>query len=246
MLDVDDDEFQPQMPGAQVLAKPFKPPTFKAAPAHGAMGPPASVPKSSARVSTAAEVPTSDASPVIVRRRGANRVAIVPSSEPDTPMSAEPTGFRPASRVNRADPQTASPVPAPARRRDKVRTRNMFVEDDVDVSGDDRDEDEEDVSDVESESDRRFAGNFKATQAPKGYNQRRAYLAGLSTQAPQGGPVFADRGNRHNDFLSKARRPILLSQEDTQQGPSSDYEGSFVCDDDEPVAYESGSDDMVS
>jgi ATP-dependent DNA helicase MPH1 len=116
----------------------------------------------------------------------------------------------------------------------------------VGVSGDDEDEDEEELSDVESESDRQFAGHFKATQAPKGYNQRRAYLAGLATQAPSDGPVFANRHHRHNDFLSKARRPILLSQEDSRHGPSSDYEGSFVCDDDEPVAYESASDEDMA
>ena len=245
MLDLDDDEFQPQIPGAQILAKPFKPPTFKATPAHGAMGPPTSVQKSSARVSATAEVPTSDASPVIVRRRGANRILIVPSSEPDTPVGTEPQGFSPASLIPRTGQRASSPIPAPARRRDRARARNMFVEDDVDVSGDDRDDDEEDISDEESESDRRFAGHFEPTQAPKGYNQRRAYLAGLSTQAPQGGPAFADRSNRHDDFISKARRPILLSQEYTQQGPSSDYEGSFVCDDEEPVAYNSDSDDMA-
>jgi ATP-dependent DNA helicase MPH1 len=247
MLDLDDDEFQPQMPGAQILAKPFKPPTLRATPAHGAMGPPASVQRSSAHTEQAADAPTSDASPIIIRRRGGNRVAIVASSEPDTPVTAEPVGFSPASLVHRTARPDSSPAAVPARRRTKpANPRNIFVDDDVGVSGDDEDEDEEELSDVESESDRQFAGHFKATQAPKGYNQRRAYLAGLATQAPSDGPVFANRHHRHNDFLSKARRPILLSQEDTRQGPSSDYEGSFVCDDDEPVAYESASDEDMA
>jgi ATP-dependent DNA helicase MPH1 len=248
MLDLEDDEFQPQMPGAQILAKPFKAPTFKAPSAkatatYGAMGPPSSVRRSSASVPGAAEIPTSDASPIIVRRRGANRPAIAPSSpDPDTSPTTE-AGFRPASRMLAATPDTISPV-APARRR-KINGRapNRFIEDDVDVSGeDDGDDDEDDEDDEEDESDRRFAGHFQPTQAPKGYNQSRAYLAGLATQATKDGPAFHDRGHKHTEFLSKARRPILLSQEDTQQGPSSDYEGSFVCGD-ETIDYDSDMDD---
>ena len=248
MLDLEDDEFQPQMPGAQILAKPFKAPTFKVPSAkststYGAMGPPSSVQKSSASAAGAAENPSSDASPIIVRRRGANRPAIAPSSpDPETSPTTE-TGFRPASRMLAATPDTISPV-APIRRRNgNVRIPNRFIEDDVDVSGeDDGNDDEDDEDDEEDESDRRFAGHFQPTQAPKGYNQSRAYLAGLATQATKDGPAFHDRGHKHTEFLSKARRPILLSQEDTQQGPSSDYEGSFVCGN-ETIDYDSDMDD---
>jgi len=251
MLDLEDDEFQPQMPGAQILAKPFKAPTFKVASAkttstYGAMGPPSSVQRSSASApGGAAEVPTSDASPIIVRRRGANRPAIAPSSpDPDTSPTTE-TGFRPASRMLAATPDTISPIAPVRRRKVNGRVPNRFIEDDVDVSGDDdddEDDDEDDEDDEEDESDRKFAGHFQPTQAPKGYNQSRAYLAGLATQATKYGPAFRDRGHKHTEFLSKARRPILLSQENTQHGPSSDYEGSFVCGD-ETIDYDSDMDD---
>ena len=101
----------------------------------------------------------------------------------------------------------------------------------VDVSADEAESDQFDSSGSEDESDRRFAGDFAPTQAPRGYNQKYAYVSGMSTQAAPGGPRFVDRSNLRQEFLAKARKPILLSQEE-QERPSSDYEGSFVCGDD--------------
>ena len=99
---------------------------------------------------------------------------------------------------------------------------------------------DEPSSDVESESDRVFANDFQPTQAPKGYNQRAIYLAGLSTQeAPKAGLTFKSVGDRHA-FLAKARKPVLLT-DDEEDGEESENEyqlGSFVCPD-EDVSFES-------
>lgn len=90
---------------------------------------------------------------------------------------------------------------------------------------------------METESDRQFAGlNFQPTQAPRGYNQRAAYAAGLSTQmASKSGLKFG--GSRHDTsgWLAKARKPVLVSDDEGEGGEGSsenEYEmGSFVCDD---------------
>jgi ATP-dependent DNA helicase MPH1 len=102
------------------------------------------------------------------------------------------------------------------------------------------DNEDSDSSGQESESDRRFAGDFQPTQAPAGYDQRRAYLAGLSTQVPNHGPAFAPRAHQHVNFLAKARKPVMLTQEQ-RAGPSSEYltDDSFVVDDDVPLEFDS-------
>lgn len=112
---------------------------------------------------------------------------------------------------------------------------------DVDVSGSES-PDEPDSDDLESESDLRFANNFQPTQAPKGYNQRAMYLAGMSTQAtPIAGLAFKPRVDREA-FLAKARREVLVTDdEDEGEGSENEYElGSFVCGD-EDLSFASGS-----
>jgi ATP-dependent DNA helicase MPH1 len=117
---------------------------------------------------------------------------------------------------------------------------------DVEISG--TDSADEPSQDEETESDRKFAGkDFAPTQAPKGYNQRAIYLAGLSTQAgSRAGLGFNPRGNPEG-FLAKARRPVLVTDDErsegaaTEQGADSENEyelGSFVVQDDEDLGFD--------
>ena len=137
---------------------------------------------------------------------------------------------------------------------------------DAEQSGSDISSDEP-LSDHSNSSDRAFAGlNFQPTQAPRGYNQHAAYVAGLSTQAADrhglafrngaksGGRRERDEsdesdeeemvggygGNRRaqsrvdtDGWLAKARKPVLVSDEE-EDGSENEYEmGSFVCDDED-------------
>lgn len=106
---------------------------------------------------------------------------------------------------------------------------------DAGVSGS---ESSDESSGTEDESDRLFAGEFQATQAPRGYNQAAVYAAGLSTQAAsRTGLGFARSRDDSAAFLSKARRPVALSQDEPERSSENEYElGSFVCDD-EDVAF---------
>ena len=96
----------------------------------------------------------------------------------------------------------------------------------------------------EDESDRAFAGrDFAPTQAPKGYNQRAVYVAGLGTQAPQHGLQFKKNGAEERaKWLSKARAPVLVTDDEGDSGGSeNEYElGSFVVND-EDVDFDSKS-----
>ena len=150
-------------------------------------------------------------------------------------------------------PRYATPRPAPPspphsqpfvserdRRGDLALTAEQ-MDLDVEVSGSSQSPDES--SGEESESDRRFANNFQPTQAPKGYNQRAIYAAGLSTQAgPQQGLNFLSNQVAHTRkeaFFAKARKPVLLTD---SEGSENEYElGSFVCDDDASVDFDSES-----
>lgn len=110
---------------------------------------------------------------------------------------------------------------------------------DVEISGSEGSADEP-SSDVESESDRLFAGEeFQPTQAPRGYNQRAAYMAGMSTQvADRQGLKFNSRYDT-DGWLAKARKPVLVSDDEAGSGSENEYEmGSFVCDD-EDVQFDS-------
>jgi ATP-dependent DNA helicase MPH1 len=107
---------------------------------------------------------------------------------------------------------------------------------DAEVSG--SDSADEASSDYENSSDRLFANEFMPTQAPKGYDQQAAYVAGLATQGPgrrTKGPAFEPR-ERTQKFLAKARKPVLLTDDERSDGQVSENEyelGSFVCDDEE-------------
>jgi len=134
------------------------------------------------------------------------------------------------------------------------------------MSGSDVSSDEP-LSDHSNSSDRAFAGlNFQPTQAPKGYNQHAAYVAGLSTQAAgRQGLAFRNGHKRaHHDedddedekddedtgdgrrgrgaaesrvdtagWLAKARKPVLVSDEEDEASENEYEMGSFVCDDEE-------------
>lgn len=84
-----------------------------------------------------------------------------------------------------------------------------------------------------------FAGeDFQPTQAPRGYDQRAMYAAGLSTQAaPRSGLNFRSAQSvnaRKEAFFAKARRPVVLSDSGGEEHDSEENEyelGSFVCDD---------------
>jgi ATP-dependent DNA helicase MPH1 len=89
--------------------------------------------------------------------------------------------------------------------------------------------------------------NFAPTQAPKGYNQHAAYVAGLSTQlGNRAGLKFRQDEDGQLGFLAKARIPVYITDEDEPargggEETQSDYElGSFICDD-ENVDYASES-----
>ena len=94
---------------------------------------------------------------------------------------------------------------------------------------------DEPTTDEETESDRLFAGyDFQPTQAPKGYNQRAVYAAGLSTQAaPKAGLQFKQSVDKAA-FMAKARKPVLVTDDERSEGSENEYElGSFVCPDED-------------
>jgi len=104
---------------------------------------------------------------------------------------------------------------------------------DAGVSGSEVSEDES--SGEENDEDRAFAGEFAPTQAAAGYNQSAAYVAGLSTQAcARHGLGFRDNGaERRENFLAKARRAVLVSDNE-EDDSENEYElGSFICDDED-------------
>lgn len=170
-----------------------------------------------------------------------------PQSGPRRPMrrkqvvlSSSPAKAGALQENTNTSPAIDSPPVLRRKSKTKPRLQHDFLELEVGVSDDDDAANDFDSSGEEDESDRRFAGHFEPTQAPRGYNQRKAYLDGLATQVSANGPAFADRSGKRDAFLAKARRPILLSQE--RDGPSSDYEGSFICGDD-TVEYEEDAED---
>ncbi|WVR08777.1 hypothetical protein IAU60_005835 [Kwoniella sp. DSM 27419] len=186
-------------------------------------------------------------SPAAAGFRRGNGVA-VPSSEPESPVVAMGRGRR------RADGDSSPARPGrivanspEGRRRRGRRARDgpegplrSLLEIDAELSGSDSgDTSEHSDSSAASSSDLRFANNFAPTQAPKGYNQRAIYRAGLGTQARGHGLQFKrDAGDARNEWLAKAHKPILLSDDegDAGRGGSSDddYElGSFVVNDDD-------------
>ncbi|KAI9633416.1 uncharacterized protein MKK02DRAFT_18316 [Dioszegia hungarica] len=156
-------------------------------------------------------------SPFLPLRGGAARVATVssdPASSPVVPRRPRPKG---KGKVPKAQVQ-------------------QYFDVDVEISG--TDSADEPSQDEETESDRKFAGkDFAPTQAPKGYNQRAVYLAGLSTQAgSKAGLGVNPRGNPEG-FLAKARRPVLVT--DDERNSENEYElGSFVVQDDEDLGFD--------
>lgn len=166
-------------------------------------------------------------------RRGGRNVRVPPSSDQDSPAS------RPLQRLRRraatSSPAGVDTSPIVERRRKRPNPHvDQYLDMEVGVSGS---ESSDEGSGEENESDRLFAGDFQATQAPRGYDQHAVYAAGLSTQvAGRAGLAFRSR-DRAPAFLAKARQPVLLS--DDERSSDNEYElGSFVCDDDEDVGFE--------
>lgn len=105
------------------------------------------------------------------------------------------------------------------------------------------------VDDEETSSDRAFAGEFQPTQAPRGYDQQRAYMRSvLSPRDGSGGRFSAAWPNGGgagiaDGHLSRPRRFARVASEgpDVDGGAEDDdwdY-GTFVVDDEEPLIYES-------
>lgn len=245
-LRLDSDE---ELELVESTASPLPPCTFpsRSAPRLSNMAPPP-VPSSPTRSSVVHETPlprkteqtpsTGDTEPTPFPVRRPGRRTRLPSSEQDSPAprSLQRLHRRPPSSPA-GDPDTSPIVERRARR---SRTRpdvEQYMDMDVGVSGS---ESSDEGSGVEDESDRLFAGDFQPTQAPRGYNQRAVYRAGLSTQvADRAGLAFASR-ERAPAFLAKARQPVLLSDDERDRSSDNEYQlGSFVCDDDEEVGFDS-------
>ncbi|KAK8850715.1 hypothetical protein IAR55_004635 [Kwoniella newhampshirensis] len=208
-------------------------------------------------------------SPVVAMRRG--RV-VLPSSSPGEERAAtrHREGRRGTDRRERdrrrrrGRDDTANGQPT--RRSRVVGKANEFLDMDAALSGSDSgDTSEHSSSSIASSSDLKFANNFQPTQAPKGYNQRAVYLAGLGTQARGHGLEFKrDFGQERDEFLAKARRPVYISEDEesddgglagtggrahggrrTEYDSDNEYElGSFVVDDEEDVGFVSQSDPL--
>ena len=231
MLDVDDDEFDSR---ASAKQKEMKTPSFPRKVASHSMPPPSFIPSRSMM-----KTPSTGSTPFVPVRKITKKRVLTTSSDEEEDGRTQP---RSSDAKSEAVVLTSPSIPLDHRKRmSKKDRRNILVEEEVEVEGDLTMGD--DLSGEESESDRRFAGQFDPTQAPQGFNQQAAYLAGLATQSRPGGPNFSDRAGKHDRFLAKARRPVFLSQEDRdpREGPSSEYEGSFVCGDD-TVEFESDED----
>jgi len=107
------------------------------------------------------------------------------------------------------------------------------------------------VDDEETSSDRAFAGEFQPTQAPRGYDQQRAYMRSvLSPRDGSGGRFSVARpgGGRDSDAAGarQGARPLRRFDRVASEGPDvdggaedDDWEyGTFVVDDEEPLMYE--------
>jgi ATP-dependent DNA helicase MPH1 len=166
------------------------------------------------------------------------------------------------------------PLPPPKKRKGESRRKRLKVRDtaeaarvipwiDVEAghSGDDVSEGEEEGESGESESDRRFAGDFMATQASPSYDQSAVYRRSLLSQAPTRGndetllsvPVFAappvKRGGPLGGRLATAAAATSRHERVTRSSspaPPDDEDyymlGSFVVDDDAEISFMQSSD----
>ncbi|KAL7420918.1 3'-5' DNA helicase [Cryptotrichosporon argae] len=164
----------------------------------------------------------------------------------DAPSSVERNGqigdspLAQLTRLRRRVEDSDSPEVRRAKRKRPVPKERVmrYLDIDVEISGSEGSPDEP-SSDVETESDRRFAGHFAATQTVASYDQSAAYLAGLSTQGPRRAGLAFRPDNRREQWLANARRPVLVSDD---EGSENAYElGSFVVDDDDDLGCASQS-----
>ncbi|KIJ45499.1 hypothetical protein M422DRAFT_46571 [Sphaerobolus stellatus SS14] len=155
------------------------------------------------------------------------------------PIFISPTQATPAQA------QMSSPGPSPAvlprkkRQRIDPEAAKEFLDIEAEVSGDDAFGLDSDVNEVESESDRRFAGNFEPTQAPPRYNQSNVYRHSLMTQAPRGrnAPQFTSRPLRKGIFgPSRPRIGVPVSSSPMSTALPDEYSiDSFVVEDDDDI-----------
>lgn len=205
------------------------------------------------RMQSSGGVVDPDSSPMVpvgARRRPGRlrrRIAIDPSS---SPVRNEPSvgSERPHARV----------IGREGRREDgrqggekKKGPMGNFMDLDAELSGNDSgDTSEHSASSIASSSDLNFANEFAPTQAPKGYNQRAIYLAGLGTQAQGHGLQFKrDMAKEREEFLQRARRPVYITDEEDggpkRRSSEDEYElGSFIVDDEDDVGFISHSDPL--
>ncbi|KAJ4476760.1 hypothetical protein J3R30DRAFT_3488690 [Lentinula aciculospora] len=121
---------------------------------------------------------------------------------------------------------------------------NPLFDDAAVHSGDEVSEGSSGSEDVESESDRMFLEELPETQASPSYDQSLAYRQSLLTQAPGGGPSFANMPVRkgrfgRNSYNSNRRRPVVSSSPARDDEEPDMYEfGSFVVDNDAEISYD--------
>ena len=97
--------------------------------------------------------------------------------------------------------------------------------------------------DVESDSDRQFLKDIADTQVPPSYEQSLVYRQSLFTQAPEIGPVFANRPVRGGGFVAArehaGRRPMVSSSPPREDSEPDEYVyGSFVVEDDADLSFD--------
>ncbi|EIW86508.1 P-loop containing nucleoside triphosphate hydrolase protein [Coniophora puteana RWD-64-598 SS2] len=186
-----------------------------------------------------------------VRPLGQPRLKRRPAMVDSSPSMPPPPQKR-LQRRNSEDPDSPAPVqapPPPRMKRQRIRMKyNAWLNGEAAHSGDEVSEGAScSDDDQESESDRRFLQEPPETQVSPSYDQTVAYRQGLMTQAPLGGPLFANRPVRGGPYLhneTMRRRPLVSSSPVRTDGEPDEYEyGSFIVQDDAEIIYEGPSSD---
>ncbi|KAJ3801711.1 hypothetical protein GGU11DRAFT_741384 [Lentinula aff. detonsa] len=185
-------------------------------------------------------------------KKRAATVALADSSPTKSPVQAR----RRLHRRRDLSESEMPPPPLPGTRRTKEKREkrlylpakdNPLYDYAAVHSGDEVSEGSSGSEDVESESDRLFLEELPETQVSPSYDQSLIYRQSLLTQAPGGGPSFANRPvkkgrfgrNSMNARNSNRRRPDVSSSPTRDDEEPDMYEfGSFVVDDDAEISYE--------
>lgn len=97
------------------------------------------------------------------------------------------------------------------------------------------------VDDEETSSDRAFAGEFQPTQAPRGYDQQRAYMQSVLSPRDGGRAAPAFGTTRAGQARPYRRFERVESEGPDVDGGAEDDDwdyGTFVVDDEDPLVYE--------